>query len=160
MSTLAAIFCEAGCHDVRTFIQSGNVVFKASPPLARRLSAVVTAALAEICRLDVPVVLRTAGELEAVARGNPFLKRGADPQSLHVVFLLDRPSRARIATLDPERSPREEFVVRGSEIYLHCPNGTARSKLTAQYFDSRLATTSTMRNWNTVLKLLELSRGR
>lgn len=74
-------------------------------------------------------------------------------------FLADRPSKPSVAALDPGRSPGDEFVVRGSEIYLRLPNGMARSKLTNQYFDSTLKTTSTVRNWNTVLTLLEWARG-
>jgi len=62
-----------------------------------------------------------------------------------------------VAGLDPGRSPPDEFVVRGREIYLRFPGGVARSKLTNAYFDSKLATTSTVRNWRTVLKLLDLS---
>lgn len=66
---------------------------------------------------------------------------------------------AHVAQLDPGRSPPDEFLVRGREVYLHCPNGLGRSKLTNQYFDAKLATTSTVRNWKTVLKLLELAAG-
>ena len=82
---------------------------------------------------------------------------GAETDKLHVVFLADLPDGAHVEALDPNRSPSDEFAVLGREIYLHCPNGLARTKLTNNYFDSRLSTTSTMRNWRTVLKLLELS---
>jgi uncharacterized protein (DUF1697 family) len=102
--------------------------------------------------------MRTADELERVTRANPFLGPKVDLAALHVAFLADEPSRAHAAALDPERSPPDRFALVGREIYLHCPGGMARTKLTNQYFDSKLATTSTMRNWNTVLKLLELSQ--
>lgn len=100
---------------------------------------------------------RTAAELAAIAKNNPFLRDGPDPKALHVVFLADPPDRSRAALLDPDRSPPDRFVLRGSEIYLLCPNGVGKSRLTAQYFDSKLETTSTFRNWNTVLKMLELA---
>jgi uncharacterized protein (DUF1697 family) len=103
-------------------------------------------------------VTRTAAELDAIARNNPFLRDAADPRTLHVVFLAERPGRSRAALLDPDSSPPDRFVLRGGEIYLLCRNGLARSRLTAQYFDSTLETTSTFRNWNTVLKMLELAR--
>ena len=92
-------------------------------------------------------------------RANPFLEAGAETDKLHVVFLAELPDAERVEALDPDRSPPDEFVVRGREIYLHCPNGLARSKLTNSYFDARLSTTSTMRNWKTVRKLLELAAG-
>jgi len=158
MKDLAAMFTEAGCDDVRTYIQSGNVLFRARPALARRVPELVTRAIADRAGLRVPVVTRTAAELAKVVSANPLLRAGADHAKLHVAFLAKQPAAGRVAGLDPDRSPPDEFVVRGREIYLHCPGGVARTKLTNDYFDSRLATTSTVRNWNTVLKLLELSR--
>ena len=89
--------------------------------------------------------------------GNPFLSAGADPTKLHVGFLAEAPSAARIAELDPDRSPPDAVEVRGREVYLHFPKGTARSKLTVDYFDRVLATTITIRNWRTVGKLLEMA---
>ena len=64
-----------------------------------------------------------------------------------------------VEKLDPDRSPPDAFHVRGQEVYLHLPNGVANSKLTNAYFDSKLATTSTSRNWRTVTKLLDLMEG-
>jgi len=63
-----------------------------------------------------------------------------------------------VSALDPKRSPPDELVVRGRDIYLRLPNGVARSKLTNAYFDATLRTTSTLRNWRTVLQLLEMAR--
>jgi uncharacterized protein (DUF1697 family) len=158
MQDLAAMFRAAGCDSVRTFIQSGNVVFSAEAALAARISTVIAKAIATRCGFTAPVVVRRAEEMARLARHNPYLEAGADPKTLHVVFLLDTPAAARVATLDARRSPPDDFVVRGREIFLRCPNGVGRSKLTVAYFDSRLATTSTARNWNTVLKLAAMAR--
>jgi len=158
MADLARIFTEAGCQDVRTLIQSGNVVFGASPKLAGRISAIVEREIAATFGLRVPVVLRSSEELrEAVAR-NPFVKKDIDPDWLHVAFLADAPGKSRAASLDPKRSPGDSFVLRGREVYLHLPNGVARTKLTNAWLDSMLATTSTLRNWRTTLKLLEMTQ--
>lgn len=158
MKDLTEIFREAGCTEVRTYIQSGNVVFQAENGLAGRIPELVAEAISDRFGFTAPVVMRTVAELEDVAGSNPFLEHGADPKALHVVFLVDRPTEAQVAELDPERSPPDEFVVRGREIYLHCPKGVARSKLTAPYFDATLGTTGTQRNWRTVRKLLELAK--
>ncbi|HYO48027.1 MAG TPA: DUF1697 domain-containing protein [Gemmatimonadota bacterium] len=158
MKDLAAMFEEAGCWDVRTYIQSGNVVFEAGKALARRIPCLIEESISERFGFGVPIVIRTVDEIDGVVKGNPFLKSGADPKTLHVGFLRDRASKSRVAALDPDRSPPDEFVVRGGEIYLRCPNGVARSKLTTQYFDSRLGTVTTARNWRTVLKLQEMAR--
>ncbi|MBW7885283.1 MAG: DUF1697 domain-containing protein [Caldilineaceae bacterium] len=158
MADLAAIFLGIGCRAVQTYIQSGNVVFRAEPSLAARVPALVAAAISADFGISSPVVTRTRAELVDVAHNNPYLAETAGTRALHVVFLLDEPEPSQIAALDPDRSPPDRFVVRGRELFLFCPNGVARTRLTNQYFDSRLKTTSTMRNWQTVLALLELAQ--
>ena len=217
MKELVAIFAGAGCADVRSYIQSGNVVFHASEKLAPCLPALVATAIAERFGWRVPVVMRTADELREVSEHNPFLAAGPvartrvtrpaigprawevpgsatgprawevpgsatgprawevpgsatgprawdigatgtlDPATLHVMFLADQPSRTRAATLDPERSPGDAFALRGRDIYFRLSTGVARTRLTNDYFDTKLGTVSTGRNWNTVLRLLELA---
>ena len=156
MKDLVAIFERAGCAHVRNYIQSGNVVFEAEPARAGVLAAHVYAEIETRFGLRVPVMLRSARELRAVASKSPFLGTGASLASLHVMFLADDPGKSRAASLDPERSPPDRFVVRGREIYLACPNGVGRSKLTSAWFDAKLGTVSTARNWNTVLKLVAM----
>jgi uncharacterized protein (DUF1697 family) len=160
MKSLAAIFSDAGCRNVETYIQSGNVVFHAGPALARRVPAVIAAGISRRFGFDVPVIARTADDLRRAVRDNPFLRAGAEIEKLHVVFLADRPAAARVARLDPDRSPTDRFEPRGREIYLHCPHGLGRSRLTNDYFDRTLATIGTVRNWKTVLRLLEMTAGR
>jgi uncharacterized protein (DUF1697 family) len=156
MKDLAGMFADAGCDDVRTFIQSGNVIFKATPTLAARLPAAIAARIAERFGYRTPVVLRTAAELADVVANNPFLKRGAAEDALHVLFLASLPTSDMIHALDHDRSPPDAFIVQGREVYLQLPGGAARSKLTNAYFDAKLATISTGRNWRTVTTLLDL----
>ncbi len=153
------MFVAAGCEDVRSYIQSGNVIFKASPGTLSRVADQVAAEIAGRFGYRTPVVLVSARQLGEVVRGNPFLLAGADEKTLHVMFLKNDPAPANVDQLDPDRSPGDAFVVRGQAVYLHLPNGVADSKLTNAYFDSKLATTSTSRNWRTVTKLLELIEG-
>jgi uncharacterized protein (DUF1697 family) len=155
MKDLSQMFAEAGCADVRTYIQSGNVVFRAKPAIARRVSGAVASAIVKRFGFQAPVQTRTADELRAVASKNPFLRKGDDTDLLHVAFLADVPRSPQ--PLDPKRSPPDEFVLQGREIFLRLPNGVARSKLTNAYFDSKLGTISTLRNWRTVLTLLEMA---
>jgi len=156
MRDLAAMFTEIGCTDVQTYIQSGNVVCSAAPGRAKELPDLVSRRMADRFGYRVPVVLRTADEFRRVAAGNPFLKAGADAALLHVAFLADLPAPRDVAALDPKRSPGDSFKVRGREIYLCLRSGVAGTKLTNAYFDSKLGTTSTLRNWRTVLKLTEI----
>jgi uncharacterized protein (DUF1697 family) len=159
MKDLAILFTKAGCAEVKTYIQSGNVVFHADAKTAARIATATTKAIADRTGMRIPVVVRTAAELGDITRGNPFLQKGADPDKLHVVFLAEAPSAAKIAGLDPKRSSTDEFAVRGAEIYLHCPNGYGRTQLSNAYFDAKLGTIGTVRNWRTVLKLTELAGG-
>jgi uncharacterized protein (DUF1697 family) len=157
MKELAEIFAKAGCADVRTYIQSGNVLFRATRTIADALPPRITKQIAKSFGCQVPVVLRTAEQFAAAVQNNPFREVPEVPEeALHVYFLAGVPDAARTAQLDPDRSKPDAFIVHGREIYLHLPNGIGRSKLTNAYFDSKLATTSTARNWRTTLKLLEL----
>jgi uncharacterized protein (DUF1697 family) len=159
MKDLAPMFAKMGCTDVQTYIQSGNVVFRASPAVAERVPRGIAKAIADRSGMKIPVIVRKASDLRKVVDENPLLARGVDPERLYVYFLADRPLPADIAKLDPARSPGHEFVVKGQEIYMHCPNGFGKTKLTNAYFDGKLGTVSTARNWRTVLKLLELADG-
>jgi uncharacterized protein (DUF1697 family) len=156
MVDLAQLFVENGCADVRTYIQSGNVLFRVSEAKAEKLPGLIAKRITEVFGYRVPVVLRTAGQLADIIDNNPFLKAGAPEEMLHVFFLSSRPESCNIACLDPLRSPPDAFFVREREIYVQLPNGVAETRLTNAYFDSRLATICTGRNWRTVLKLREL----
>ncbi|MEI8256445.1 MAG: DUF1697 domain-containing protein, partial [Deltaproteobacteria bacterium] len=111
MKDLAALFATSGCERVRTYIQSGNVVFDATPSIAKGLSSKLHAAILKRFGLDVPVALRTGTELRDAVAANPFLAAGAELDTLHLSFLATAPSASAIATLDPKRSPGDEFVV-------------------------------------------------
>lgn len=159
MKELAALFVAAGCEGVRTYIQSGNVVFSAPPAVLDGLAERIEEGIKERFGFHSPVVLRTAPELARVLRDNPFLLAGEPEKSLHVMFLAARPTAQAIGKLDANRSPADAFRVVDREIYLHLPNGSADTKLTNAYFDAALATTGTARNWTTVRKLSEMLQG-
>jgi uncharacterized protein (DUF1697 family) len=158
MKRLAEVFVLAGCSDVRTYIQSGNVVFRARPAVAAKLSSVLSSTIAKMAGFDVPVVLRSLDELRSAVKQNPFLRAGVDPAECHLMFLMDVPESAKVKKLSATRSPTDEFAVVGRDVYLRLPNGAGRSKLTNAYFDGTLATVSTLRNWRTVLVLLEMAQ--
>ena len=157
MKDLVRLFADAGCADVRTYIQSGNVLFQASPAKAGRLPGVIAQGIADRFGYRTPVLLRTVEELGATIRNNPFLEAGAPESWLHVLFLASQADALHVAALDPDRSPPDAYAVRGREIYLQCPNGAGNTRLTNAWFDSKLATISTGRNWRTAIKLFELA---
>ncbi len=93
MADLAAIFTEAGCTDVRTYIQSGNVVFSAAPTLAKAIAPNVESALLDRFDIDSRVILRTAAELDAAIAQNPYADAEADEKLLAVAFLAGKPTK-------------------------------------------------------------------
>lgn len=158
MKKLAAVFEECGAHDVRTYIQSGNVVFSCGPKQATPIVRRTEQRLLDNHGLATTIIIRSAPELESVIDSAP-LDPAAAASHLHVAFLATTPPAKAAASLDPDRSPGDSFVLHGKEIYLVLPNGVARTKLTNAYFDKALGTVCTVRNWRTVLKLLDMVRG-
>ncbi len=156
MSDLREVFAALEAEDVTTYLQSGNVVFESAAP-APELAGAVEARIRRDLGLDIPVLLRTEAELARVVASNPFAANVTDPTALHVTFLATAPPAARVDELDPRRSDPDRFHVVGAEVYLHCPNGYGRSKLTNAYFEKKLGVTATTRNWKTVTKLAELA---
>jgi uncharacterized protein (DUF1697 family) len=156
MKELAALFASVGAEDVSTHIQSGNVLFRATPVEAAKLCTSIPQEIAKAHGLRVPVQVRSLDQLARIVAENPFLKEQADSTLLNVVFLSSTPSSAQIASLDPMRSPPDRFVVRGDTIYLFTPNGMGKTKITNVWLDAKLGAVSTVRNWAVTQKLLEL----
>ena len=159
MAELREMFGEAGCDDVRSHIQSGNIMFSAAPSVAVSVAGMITALIAAKFDYRTPVLLRTTDELRVVLLNNPFIAAGAAEDALYVMFMADDLGTDRVGLLDPNRSPGHQFAVRGQDIYLHLPSGVASTKLSNAYFDTKLETTSTARNWRTVSKLWSLMTG-
>lgn len=148
MGELAALFRANGCCDVRTYIQSGNVVFR-SPDPARVVVRRLEAALAATIGRPVKVLLRTERDLSRIDRSNPF--PDAPPARVSVLFLDRAPSADGLAGLT---SPgREEIRPAGREIFIHYPDGMGASKLRLPQMRE-----GTARNLNTVRKLAAMAR--
>ena len=155
MADFAAALSDLGFGGVTTYVQSGNAVF-AGRGKPTTVAAKVSRQLAERFELTVPIVVRTADELRSVLVANPYLGRERDPTKLHVTFLDAAPQAAAGSIEPPAGAGRDSFEVVGREVYLHCPDGYGRTKLTNDFFERRLRTTATTRNWRTVLALAEL----
>jgi uncharacterized protein (DUF1697 family) len=153
MADLRSLFEDLGFSGVRTFIQSGNVVFASGHQPA---SLALEAAIAQRFGIETDVVLRSSSELGGVVAANPFPHDLA--RSVHVGFMARAPGQAALEALEPERFEAERFAVVGTEAYVYLPAGVGPSKLPA-YLARRLGTPITFRNWSTVNRLLELSAG-
>jgi uncharacterized protein (DUF1697 family) len=149
--------CESlGLNDCRTHLNSGNAVGSIAASKAREFAAALTRKLEHTFGFPVPVVTRTAVEVQRIIAHNPFLAGGVAKDSLHIAFLSARPSAAAVRALKAPPSQDDRFLLQGGEVFLHLPNGVARTKLTNAWMDKSLGVTSTQRNWATVLALANL----
>jgi uncharacterized protein (DUF1697 family) len=156
MEDLRTVFRSLGCDDVRTYVQSGNVLFR-SPDTPAHLVRAAEDRIEGTLGLDVAVLIRTKEQLARIVKGNPFLAAGADPAKLHVMFLAARPDSKRSRDVSGTSFDGEELHVQGLEIYLHYPGGYGRSKLSNAYLEKQLAVKATTRNWKTVTTLADLA---
>jgi uncharacterized protein (DUF1697 family) len=150
--------CEAmGLRDVRTYLQSGNIVFSSALGAAK-LAAMLKQTIDRQTRLPVPVIIRSAKEMADIVKGNPFLKRGGiDASKLHVTFLGDALKQPDTARLDKLAGTRDEYLMARREILLHCPINYGETKLSNTAIEKALGISATTRNWNTVTTLAELA---
>jgi uncharacterized protein (DUF1697 family) len=156
MADLRQLLSRLGYTDVVTHLQSGNALFTA-PGKPDQLAADIEAGIVSELGMKVSCLIRTRAQLQAVVAGNPFGDLATDPSRLLVMFLSGKPDPARLADLDPATFAPDLFAVGDRELYLWCPNGISKSKLTPIPWDKRLQLVATGRNWNTVTKLLALT---
>jgi uncharacterized protein (DUF1697 family) len=155
MPALREALVEAGFGEVRTYVQSGNVVLS-SRAKAETVRKKVEKVLEERFGLDVAVVVRSRAELAAVARRNPLRKVATDPKRYQVTFLSAKLPAKVVRELEGVAAAEERVVVSGREVYAWHPKTIARSKLWAKLAGKSLGVTATSRNWATVEALLEL----
>jgi uncharacterized protein (DUF1697 family) len=157
MERLRELCAELGFENVRTYVQSGNVVFE-SPRTPGQCLQRLKEKLAGETRLPVAVVLRTASDLRRIIDENPFLKkRGIDSSKLHVTLVDRAPAKSAAQLLSMVDAGDDEFRIAGAEIYIHCPNGYGQTKLSNTRIEKLLSVSATTRNWNTVNKLCEIA---
>jgi uncharacterized protein (DUF1697 family) len=158
MPELREALAEAGFEDVKTYVQSGNIVLisKSKPEAtARKVGRLIR----DRFDLDIAVVARTAAELARVVKKNPLGDVAKDPKRYQVSFLAEKLKRETQRELEAAAVEQERVVFDGREIYAWHPAGVARSKLWAALASNKLAVDATARNWTTVTKLLEMAEG-
>jgi uncharacterized protein (DUF1697 family) len=168
MDRLRESLTALGFENVRTYVQSGNLVFEAKVGAPAELPAeiatkIATKIAARILRdfgFSVPVTVLTAEEMGRVVKDNPFLKEaGIDLSKLHVTFLSEAPAAAGLKKMGAAAAGPDRFHCRRSSVYLHCPEGYGTTKLSNNAIEKALALGATTRNWKTVTALHQMSLG-
>ncbi len=157
MKELVSILEALGCQSIKTYIQSGNVVFKSDEKDVSELSNRIRAEIEKACGFAPFVLLLSLEEFEKVVEHNPFPEVENDSKALHVGFLATVPEEPDLEKLESFRAESERFFLIDDAFYLLAPDGVGRSKLAANT-ERLLGVSMTDRNWRTVGKILDMTR--
>jgi uncharacterized protein (DUF1697 family) len=159
MSDLRDLLADLGFAGAKTLLQSGNVVFKATGKTGKALEGLLEKEMAERLGVSADYIVRSASELARVVAANPFPKQAKeDPGRLIVVFLKAAAAEKTVNALRASIKGRETMHGDGKHLYIVYPDGMGTSKFTGTVIERVLRSRGTARNWNTVTKLLALSR--
>lgn len=157
MPALREALGDAGFADVATYLQSGNVVLT-SPLPAAEVAEQTSKLIEDVFGLDVLVAARGRAQLAEIVAGNPIPAAARDPKRYQVSFLVDgKPDAKALARAKELATDREQFVIKGDQLYAWHPDGIARSKLSVFLASRELGAVATARNWATVTRLLEMA---
>ena len=155
MKALAALLEDLGCVNIKTYIQSGNVVFQSAKKSAAPLSEAISTAINERYNFKPHVLLLQAQDLNRAVAMNPFQDAESNPKSLHLGFLGALASNPDLKKLARFKADSEQFQLTGKVFYLHAPDGIGRSKLAANA-EKSIGVAMTIRNWRTIGKIVEM----
>lgn len=159
MADLRKLMEEMNFKNIQTYIQSGNIIFDFEPTNVDLLSTLITNKIKLHYGFEVPTIVKTPLEIEAVIKKNPFYKKlTTEAHKIYVVFLSEIPEENTLQNINPANYLPDEFIIDKNIIYLSSVLGAGKSKLSINLFENKLKVNATARNWRTVNKLLELSK--
>jgi uncharacterized protein (DUF1697 family) len=157
MKDLKSLYVSLGFENVLTYIQSGNVIFESDAD-EQTLIENIEESIRKMYGFDVPVQVRSASEFQNIVKSCPFTELDLVEEGTRVMvtFLVSVPSREQVEKLMTYVNEPERLVLVGKEVYLHCPNGYGKTKLSNNLLEKKLGVAATTRNWKSVIKLHEL----
>ena len=159
MEDLRALYEKLGLKNIVIYIQSGNVIFQTGDLPEPDLVEFLEDAIEKKFGFHVPVLIRSFQELSLIQQSNPFLDDpGVDIKRLYVTFLEKTPLESLIKSLSEIGPSPERFELINREVFLYCPMGYGRTRLSNNFFENRLKLKATTRNWNTVCTLVDIAR--
>jgi uncharacterized protein (DUF1697 family) len=157
MEPLREVFEKLGFKNVRSYVQSGNLLFEAGKASPDSLAAKIRGAVKAAFGREFPVMVLEGAQLKSVAAKNPFAK-GADPKSLYVSFLSGKPSKEGLERFAARKAAADDWRVVGQAVYLRIPAGYGKTKLDNNSLERCTGLEATTRNWNTVQTLIEMAQ--
>jgi uncharacterized protein (DUF1697 family) len=158
MDALRKMYEELGFKNVKTYIQSGNVVFQYKKAKPEDLEKKIAKQIRTDFSFEVPVMVKEVNEIEDVIKNSPFVKRKEDVTKLHVTFLSGEPEAVHINKIKEGNYGVDEYILKGNAIYLFCPGGYGNTKLNNNFFENKLKVVATTRNWKTVNELVNIAK--
>lgn len=158
MDALRSMYGSLNLEDPRTYVQSGNVIFRTKERSSAKLAKKIQDAIEKTFDCRPEVVLRTTEELRNAIAASPFAgRRNLNPSNILVTFLTQEPPAEAHDKLAALKSHPEEIHLKGRELYIYFPNGIGKSKLPWSQVEKIVKVTGTARNWNSVNAMLELA---
>lgn len=146
-------------NNVQTYIQSGNIIFDSNKRSKALFEKHIFEVIFKNYGFEVPVIVKTTEEWLFAFENNPFLKDNTiDTKQLYVTFLSETPTKENVKVMEQLTYSPDIFIIQNDLVYSWYPNGAGRSKMTINVFEKKLKVSATSRNWNTVTKLLALSK--
>ena len=159
MEDLISLYESLGFKYVKTYVQSGNVIFASPQEDPRELSKSIEAKIKQGFNFDVAVLLRTMAELHRIINDNPFLEeKGMETDKLYLTFLSGAPTGLGVGKVNEKNGGSDKFIVSNREIYLYLPHFYAKTKFSNDFFERKLCVAATTRNWKTVNALLDIAK--
>ena len=160
MDALKKMLENMGFQNVETYIQSGNVFLESEEENAASIGFKIKQEIAKVFGYDVPIVMVSKTDLELCFKNNPFLKeKEYDIKKLYVAFISKELTSSAINDLKISNFKPDEAAIDGSRIYIKYAIGAGKTNLDQKYIEKKLNVVATIRNWNTVTKLLEMYTG-
>lgn len=161
MDALRNMFENQGYENVRTYVQSGNIIFSEKETDPRILEERIFHQIKETFGFDVPVIVLSPEKLKKIVDKNPFFNDpDKDPVYWHVTFLSSESENFDLQAIERKKQDGEALHIVGDVVYLYCPNGYGNTKLSNNFLASKLKTGATTRNWKTTLELLRIGNER
>jgi len=158
MDALKTMYESLAFANVQTYIQSGNVLFQYNDVPRADLQQKIAEEIKNIFGFDVPVLVMDIEKLKEIIANNPFIVDAAkDIAYQHVTFLYSKPETKYIESIRQNQAQDESFALTDAAVYLYCPNGYGRTKLTNTFFEKKLNVIATTRNWKTTIELLNIA---
>lgn len=158
MEALRKMFYDLKFKNVRSYIQSGNIVFENKKTPSSTLEKKIQEQIHKTFSFEVAVIVKEVDELINAVKNNPFIKnKDADPGRIYITLLSEKPEESKIDKINELQFAPDEFIILKDVVYVFVSKGYGNSKLNNNFFENKLKVKATTRNWKTINELIKIS---